>query len=160
MPPRPLQIARSYRYLACPALIPLTSSLRSRVEAMQAQLALHEAAGQRSGWLPCAEQQQLALNPTSGAVKGLPRFDPYVMETYLDDLRDLKRQVYDLFKFRPELLPVVEEGMSKGERGVAGSVNRIFVRLCWRMAVLWWHICIQVGITEYTAAASSHGLCL
>jgi hypothetical protein len=23
-------------------------------------------------------------------------------------------QVYDLFKFRPELLPVVEEGMSKG----------------------------------------------
>ena len=59
-------------------------------------------------------QRQLSRAPTSGAVKGLPRFDPYIMETYLDDLRDLKRQVYDMFKFRPELLPVVEEGMSKG----------------------------------------------
>lgn len=64
-------------------------------------------------------QQQIARAPTAAAVKGLPRFDPYVLETYLDDLRDLKRQVYDLFKFRPELLPGVEEGMSKGKAALA-----------------------------------------
>uniref|UniRef100_A0A383WGP6 Acyl-coenzyme A oxidase n=1 Tax=Tetradesmus obliquus TaxID=3088 RepID=A0A383WGP6_TETOB len=38
------------------------------------------------------------------AVRSLPRFDPYIMETYLDDLREMKRQVYDLFKYNPELL--------------------------------------------------------
>lgn len=58
------------------------------------------------------------LPPSSApgaAVKGMPRFDPYVLETYLDDLRDLKAMVYDLFKARPDLLPAVEEGMSKEE---------------------------------------------
>lgn len=46
------------------------------------------------------------------AVRSLPRFDPYILETYLDDLREMKRQVYDLFKFKPELLPGPE--LSKG----------------------------------------------
>jgi hypothetical protein len=87
----------------------MTTAIR-RLAQLQAQLALGEPG-------PSAQQQQqLARAPTSAAVKGLPRFDPYVMETYLDDLRDLKRQVYDLFKFKPELLPAVEEGMSKGAR--------------------------------------------
>jgi hypothetical protein len=44
--------------------------------------------------------------------RSLPRFDPYILETYLDDLRELKRQVYDLFKYKPELLPGPE--LSKG----------------------------------------------
>ena len=61
---------------------------------------------------------QLVLMPTSGAdrsaVKSLPRFDPYVMETYLDDQRDMKAKVHDLFRQHPELLPAVEEGLSKG----------------------------------------------
>jgi hypothetical protein len=38
------------------------------------------------------------------------------METYLDDLRDLKRQVYDLFKYNPDALTPIEEGLSKGKR--------------------------------------------
>ena len=42
-------------------------------------------------------------------------FDPYVMEMYIDDNRDLKKQVFDIFKAKPELLPVVEEGLSKEE---------------------------------------------
>lgn len=46
------------------------------------------------------------------AVRTLPKFDPYIMETYLDDLRELKRQVHDLFKYKPELLPGPE--LSKG----------------------------------------------
>eukprot|EP00879_Flechtneria_rotunda_P007853 GHRR01008229.1.p1 GENE.GHRR01008229.1~~GHRR01008229.1.p1 ORF type:complete len:205 (+),score=54.74 GHRR01008229.1:163-777(+) len=47
----------------------------------------------------------LVAQPCSAtAVRSLPRFDPYVMETYLDDLRELKRQVYELFKYQPELL--------------------------------------------------------
>lgn len=48
------------------------------------------------------------------AVRSLPKFDPYILETYLDDLREMKRQVYDLFKFKPELLPGPE--LSKGVR--------------------------------------------
>ena len=62
------------------------------------------------------EPAQLDASPCAGAsaVRSLPRFDPYIMETYLDDLRELKRQVYDLFKYKPELLPAVEEGMTKG----------------------------------------------
>jgi hypothetical protein len=60
------------------------ASALSRLAALQAQLAPGGAAPQA---------QQLTRAPTSAAVKGLPRFDPYVMETYLDDLRDLKRQV-------------------------------------------------------------------
>jgi len=55
----------------------------------------------------------VSTNPCSAAVRSLPRFDPYIMETYMDDLRELKRQVYDLFKYRPELLTPVEEGMTK-----------------------------------------------
>lgn len=83
----------------------------SRLATLGAQLAPRGGAGGADAGPPLA---QLSRAPTSGAVKGLPRFDPYIMETYLDDLRDLKRQVYDLFKFKPELLPAVEEGMSKG----------------------------------------------
>lgn len=51
----------------------------------------------------------------SAAVRSLPRFDPYLMETYLDELRELKRTVYDLYKFQPDLLPIVEEGLTKEE---------------------------------------------
>jgi hypothetical protein len=61
-----------------------------------------------------ADAPDIAPSVCSGAVRTLPRFDPYIMETYLDDLRELKKQVYDLFKYKPELLPQVEEGMSKG----------------------------------------------
>ena len=45
----------------------------------------------------------------------LPRFDTVSMEHYLDDLRSLKIEVYELYRQHPELLPPVEEGMSKGK---------------------------------------------
>lgn len=51
------------------------------------------------------------------------RFDPYIMETYLDDLREMKRQVYDLFKYNPELLTGPE--LSKGEPPHALSLLRL-----------------------------------
>lgn len=66
-------------------------------------------------------------------IKQLPRFDAGVMETYLDDMRDMKAKVYQMFREHPELLPNVEEGLSKGEtryqgwlgvcsfQGIAGS---------------------------------------
>lgn len=57
----------------------------------------------------------LELQPTKGAVKSLPQFDRYIMETYLDDLRELKMKIYDLFKQRPDLLPATEEELSKEE---------------------------------------------
>jgi acyl-CoA oxidase len=43
----------------------------------------------------------------------LPRFSAYVMECYLDDLRDMKKQVYGSLQGRADLLPAVEEGMTK-----------------------------------------------
>ncbi|PNW83293.1 hypothetical protein CHLRE_05g232002v5 [Chlamydomonas reinhardtii] len=48
-------------------------------------------------------------------IKQLPRFDAGVMETYLDDMRDMKAKVYQMFREHPELLPNVEEGLSKEE---------------------------------------------
>lgn len=51
----------------------------------------------------------------SMAVKTLPKFDSYVLETYLDDLRELKMMVYDVFRHQPELLANVWEGVTKGE---------------------------------------------
>lgn len=70
-----------------------------------------------AGHLQCSSSSRsdyiLARQDTAAtAVRSLPKFDPYIMETYLDDLREMKRQVYDLFKFKPELLPGPE--LSKG----------------------------------------------
>jgi hypothetical protein len=49
------------------------------------------------------------------SAKTLPRFDPSIMHCYIDpEDRDLKRSVHNLFQANPELLPSVEEGLSKG----------------------------------------------
>ncbi|KAG2487507.1 hypothetical protein HYH03_013925 [Edaphochlamys debaryana] len=68
---------------------------------------------------PPASQPGLSMEPCAGqgrsAVKSLPRFDPGVLESYLDDMRDMKAKVYDLFGQHPELLPTVEESLSKEE---------------------------------------------
>jgi len=48
-----------------------------------------------------------------GVGRSLPRFSAYVMECYLDDLRDMKKEVYGSLRGRPDLLPAVEEGMTK-----------------------------------------------
>jgi hypothetical protein len=50
------------------------------------------------------------------------------METYLDDLREMKRQVYDLFKFKPELLPGPE--LSKGGCPAVCSSANTLSRCC------------------------------
>ncbi len=44
----------------------------------------------------------------------LPRFDTTVMEQYVDDLADLKEEVYELFRRRPDLLPPIIEDLTKG----------------------------------------------
>ncbi|GFR51630.1 hypothetical protein Agub_g14059 [Astrephomene gubernaculifera] len=62
---------------------------------------------------PCAAATS-STRPRS-ATKSLPRFDPGVMETYLDDMRDMRARVNELFRQHPELLPNVEEGLSKEE---------------------------------------------
>lgn len=38
-----------------------------------------------------------------------------MLTTVLDDQRDLKTKVFDLFKASPDLIPHVEEGLSKEE---------------------------------------------
>jgi hypothetical protein len=58
----------------------------------------------------------VSTSSCANTYRTLPRFDAYLMETYLDDLRDLKRQVYDLFKYNPDALTPIEEGLSKGKR--------------------------------------------
>ncbi len=34
----------------------------------------------------------------------------------MDDQRELKRKLFELFKANPDLLPTVEEGLSKGQQ--------------------------------------------
>lgn len=85
-----------------------------RVAVMSRQLASDAAAG--------ASGSQLSMSPCAAPTRTLPRFDPYILETYLDDLRDIKKKAYDIFKYRPDLLPAVEEGMSKEEH--RGLVRR------------------------------------
>lgn len=80
-----------------------------------AVLANHLNSSSSSG----ASENGLWRQETASAVRSLPKFDTYIMETYLDDLREMKRQVYDLFKFKPELLPGPE--LSKGERAGQGA---------------------------------------
>ncbi len=46
-----------------------------------------------------------------------------VLTTILDDQRDLKRKVFDLFKASPDLLPHVEEGLTKGVPGCKACVR-------------------------------------
>eukprot|EP01026_Neomeris_dumetosa_P052302 TRINITY_DN4623_c0_g1_i3.p1 TRINITY_DN4623_c0_g1~~TRINITY_DN4623_c0_g1_i3.p1 ORF type:complete len:734 (+),score=93.16 TRINITY_DN4623_c0_g1_i3:79-2202(+) len=59
----------------------------------------------------------------------LPRFDPFVMESYLDPLRELKREVYSLLKSRPDLLPPVEESLSKEQhREVVRKLLRVILQ--------------------------------
>jgi acyl-CoA oxidase len=58
----------------------------------------------------------VSMAPCSSAVRRtLPRFDSNVLANYLDDLRSMKNEVYELFRQHPELLPAIGEGMSKEE---------------------------------------------
>ncbi|GAX78643.1 hypothetical protein CEUSTIGMA_g6081.t1 [Chlamydomonas eustigma] len=49
------------------------------------------------------------------SIRSLPTFDSHVLETYLDDQRELKNKVYSMFRGRPDLLPETVEGLSKEE---------------------------------------------
>eukprot|EP00775_Hariotina_reticulata_P011506 gene11506-11649_t len=77
---------------------------RSRLGVLMGQLSLQDS----------SDSPMLLTQPCAAtAIRSLPRFDPYILETYLDNLRELKRQVYELFKYKPELLPAPE--LSKEE---------------------------------------------
>eukprot|EP00197_Chlamydomonas_leiostraca_P012961 CAMPEP_0202866722 /NCGR_PEP_ID=MMETSP1391-20130828/8326_1 /ASSEMBLY_ACC=CAM_ASM_000867 /TAXON_ID=1034604 /ORGANISM="Chlamydomonas leiostraca, Strain SAG 11-49" /LENGTH=696 /DNA_ID=CAMNT_0049546701 /DNA_START=100 /DNA_END=2190 /DNA_ORIENTATION=- len=49
------------------------------------------------------------------ANRSLPFFDSHVMETYIDDQRELKAKIYQVFRANSDLLPSVEEGLTKEE---------------------------------------------
>ena len=122
----------------------MESSSSRRIQALSRQLSgSDEATGLSS--LPCA-----------APVRSLPRFDTLAMESYMDDLRSLKvatqisrwhehlcllhqafhsvslRQVevYELFRQHPELLDVVEEGMTKGGWCCCVAVGGPVLRPC------------------------------
>ena len=73
-----------------------------------AVLARHLEVGDHAGARPLVQ----ALPARARAA--LPRFDTVVMEKYIDDLTDLKEEVYELFRGRPDLLPPIIEDMTKG----------------------------------------------
>jgi hypothetical protein len=75
-----------------------------RLAVVSAHLAAGPAAAGGVAASPCA----------AAARRTLPRFDPRLMEAFIDDMRDLKRQIYDVFKFNPDLLPPAVEALSKG----------------------------------------------
>lgn len=76
-------------------------------------------AQQQLQWIVC--QHDWCSEPAVPAVAAAAPALGLPQETYLDDMRDLKRQVYDMFKYHPELLPAVEEGLTKGEAGAGGD---------------------------------------
>lgn len=84
-------------------------------------------AGQLDGSSSSSSTSILRRHDTAAAVRTLPKFDTYIMETYLDDLREMKRQIYDLFKFKPELLPGAE--LSKGVWVFLVGAQRAVLRL-------------------------------
>lgn len=51
----------------------------------------------------------------TSSVRTLPRFDSYVLGNFIDDLYDFKQNVYEDFQQRPDLLPAVTEGLTKGK---------------------------------------------
>jgi hypothetical protein len=55
----------------------------------------------------------LKVEQCSAQSHALPRFNPSVMEQYLESNK-LRQEVYDLMRKHPELLPEVTEGMRKG----------------------------------------------
>lgn len=97
-------------------------------------LRLAVLAGQLGGTAGSSSEHGLVRQATAAtAVRSLPKFDPYIMETYLDDLREMKRQVYDLFKFKPELLPGPELSKGAGSLQFVAAVEpqlRMAVFLC------------------------------
>ena len=54
------------------------------------------------------------LRVETSSVRTLPRFDSYVLGHYIDDLYEFKQSVYEEFRSRPDLLPPVIEGLTKG----------------------------------------------
>ena len=82
-----------------------TDAALRRVNALKSHLSTPASA--------CGNEVQ-AVPTAALAVRTLPRFDVGAMEAYLDDLRGMKIEVYELLRQRPELLPPVLEGMTKG----------------------------------------------
>jgi hypothetical protein len=84
-----------------------TDTALRRVNALRSHLTLSTPAS--------ATGDGLQVAPTAAlAARTLPRFDVGAMEAYLDDLRGMKLEVYELLRQHPELLPPVLEGMTKG----------------------------------------------
>jgi hypothetical protein len=100
-----VQISRALRLHTLPRIMDQPSGSNRRLEVLARHLV---TASLDDAEAPVQPQQ------CAGAVRSLPRFDSYLLERYLDELRELKRVVYDIFKNNPELLTPVEEGLTKG----------------------------------------------
>ena len=75
-----------------------------------------------------AEKAQTNVEPAlqmqrARARAALPRFDTTLMEKYIDDLADLKEEVYEVFRRRPDLLPPIIEDLTKGVRRVSAALH-------------------------------------
>ena len=68
----------------------------------------------------------------TSSVRTLPRFDSYVLGHFIDDLYDFKQSVYEEFRSRPDLLPAVTEGLTKGNSpfllvSIEGEIGKLSV---------------------------------
>ena len=78
--------------------------------------------------LPSDNLQRLETS----SVRTLPRFDSYVLGHFIDDLYDFKQSVYEEFRSRPDLLPAVTEGLTKGNSpfllvSIEGEIGKLSV---------------------------------
>ena len=63
-----------------------------------------------------ADSSELVVQPCASSSWSLPRFDVEAMESFLDEFRDLKAEVYGKLEQHPELLLPTLEGLSKGAK--------------------------------------------
>ena len=69
------------------------------------------------------ETSALAAQPCASSSWSLPRFDVGAMESFLDEYRDLKAEVYGKLEQHPELLLPTLEGLSKGMWSESDTLN-------------------------------------
>ena len=69
---------------------------------------------------PC-EGAQLSTENCAARSHALPRFDVEFLEGYLDEYKELKREIYGKLESRQDLLVATVEGLTKGQETFRGD---------------------------------------
>lgn len=79
-------------------------------------------------------ESALIAQSCSSSGWSLPRFDVGVMESFLDEYKDLKAEVYGKLQQHPDLLLPTLEGLTKGAKALPQSVESSQASFVWQRA--------------------------